>query len=396
MIKDVLSYLDSSKLLHAPNYVVAAVLLLGACTIQLAYQVYRSRQFPHLLQLINHYFPFRGWLSKSALVDIGMYLMSRFVFRLVAISGDVLILLVAPAIIFAATFLGLPHANHSFGMIDIVICGIVLALLYDLGDFVAHYLMHRTPFLWEVHKVHHSATFLSPVTAFRSHPFEPYLYMLFHSLTVAPAVAAIGLIYDVKLVDILLLMWAANAVAFVLVLQDLKHSHVHLSFGILDRVFVSPHMHQLHHSAKFEHWDKNIGNIFSLWDWMAGTAVRQDTRIPVEYGIGRGRAADAEYLGFYGVYLRPVVNMARMTFAALTGRPSTRTEYPLPTEPEIVGGAGVAAVRTAWSVASAPDSSAPLATLRRKGEELPGPGGGDFASTGTSAAIAQSRIKDPA
>ena len=46
----------------------------------------------------------------------------------------------------------------------------ILFLAYELGYWLNHYLSHRIAFLWEFHKVHHSATVLTPLTNFRVHP----------------------------------------------------------------------------------------------------------------------------------------------------------------------------------------------------------------------------------
>ena len=47
---------------------------------------------------------------------------------------------------------------------------VTLFLAYELGYWLNHYVPHRVPFLWEFHKVHHSATVLTPLTNFRVHP----------------------------------------------------------------------------------------------------------------------------------------------------------------------------------------------------------------------------------
>jgi len=57
-------------------------------------------------------------------------------------------------------------------------------------------------------------------------------------------------------------------------LQNFEHSHVVLSFGkTLDRVFYSPNLHKVHHSALPQHRDKNLGFTggLCLWDKLAGT-----------------------------------------------------------------------------------------------------------------------------
>ena len=45
------------------------------------------------------------------------------------------------------------------------------AVLGDFAVFYFHLLQHRIPFLWELHKVHHSAEVLTPLTVYRLHPF---------------------------------------------------------------------------------------------------------------------------------------------------------------------------------------------------------------------------------
>ena len=39
--------------------------------------------------------------------------------------------------------------------------------LWDFAATWAHYLQHRVPILWELHKVHHSAEVMTPITSGR-------------------------------------------------------------------------------------------------------------------------------------------------------------------------------------------------------------------------------------
>jgi Fatty acid hydroxylase superfamily len=96
----------------------------------------------------------------------------------------------------------------------------------------------------------------------------------------------------------------------ILVLDALRHSHFPVSFGVFDRVLLSPHMHQLHHGYKVEHWDKNFGNKLSIWDWWFGTMVapRRAEEIPV----GLGKPEEQEYTEIFGVYVLPLVKIARL------------------------------------------------------------------------------------
>jgi sterol desaturase/sphingolipid hydroxylase (fatty acid hydroxylase superfamily) len=49
---------------------------------------------------------------------------------------------------------------------------LALFLAYDLGFFFDHWLKHRVPALWELHKAHHSAEVLTPLVNFRIHPLD--------------------------------------------------------------------------------------------------------------------------------------------------------------------------------------------------------------------------------
>jgi sterol desaturase/sphingolipid hydroxylase (fatty acid hydroxylase superfamily) len=65
-----------------------------------------------------------------------------------------------------------------------------------------------------------------------------------------------------------------NAVVFLFNFAGvhLRHSHVRLSYGpFLDRILLSPTLHQTHHGCAPQHLGKNLGGMLSIWDWLAGT-----------------------------------------------------------------------------------------------------------------------------
>ena len=68
-----------------------------------------------------------------------------------------------------------------------VLLTIVLFLAYELGYWLHHYLCHRVPLFWEFHKVHHTANVLTPITAFRVHPVDTWLFVNVLALTVGAA-----------------------------------------------------------------------------------------------------------------------------------------------------------------------------------------------------------------
>ena len=103
------------------------------------------------------------WLSKSAKVDYS------FIF----FNGFIKVFIIAPFLIFGI-YIALdidrlfynifgPSAIHLSELQTIIFFTITITLLGDLLSYIVHYLMHRIPFLWRFHKVHHSATTLNPV-----------------------------------------------------------------------------------------------------------------------------------------------------------------------------------------------------------------------------------------
>ena len=58
--------------------------------------------------------------------------------------------------------------------------------------------------------------------------------------------------------------------------SNLRHSHIPLSFGFFEKLFISPKQHQIHHSQNISHFDKNYGVSLSIWDRLIGSLVTSD------------------------------------------------------------------------------------------------------------------------
>jgi sterol desaturase/sphingolipid hydroxylase (fatty acid hydroxylase superfamily) len=184
---------------------------------------------------------------------------------------------------------------------------IVIFIAYDFGRFVAHTLLHRIPALWEIHKVHHSAVVMTPMTAYRLHPFEIVIMS-------APAVLLTGAV-----------AWAFNrflgagisvyqflglhvVLAFLSFIDNLRHSPVWISYGaFLNRWIISPAHHQLHHSREELHYGCNVGFSLAIWDRMAGSLIVPSDK-PEVFALGLDEANDPKYTGIVSLYVRPVMD----------------------------------------------------------------------------------------
>ena len=152
-----------------------------------------------------------------------------------------------------------------------VIAGIIAL---DLFAYVAHVLLHKTPFAWRFHRVHHSDEAVDVTTAFRQHPGETIWRVLWQ----LPAIVLLGL--PLWIVAVYLTISAANA--------QLEHANIRVP-ETLDRrlrlLFVTPNMHKVHHSRLQPETDSNYANIFSVWDRLFGTYTRSVDFETLRYGL---------------------------------------------------------------------------------------------------------------
>lgn len=142
----------------------------------------------------------------------------------------------------------------------------------DFLRFTHHWLMHHVPVLWRLHEVHHSAHVLTPVTLFRIHPLESAMATLRNALSAGVAMGCFLFFFQAEAGAATLLGTAGFPLLFNLLGANLRHSHVALSFGAVERIFISPAQHQLHHSR--DHRNVNLGVSLAVWDWACGSLER--------------------------------------------------------------------------------------------------------------------------
>lgn len=185
---------------------------------------------------------------------------------------------------------------------------VVSLLAWDFGKYLAHYLTHKIPVLWEFHKVHHAAEVLTPISAFRAHPIDIMIDFFFRLLCSGVVGGAYAYLYPNGITELTILGF--NAVAFVVYywIAHLQHSHIALGYGRLSYLLVSPVMHQVHHSCEVQHWDRNFGFLFGLWDWMFRTIHVPHEGEPFRLGLPPG---SGEYKTIRQLYLAPFVAIAR-------------------------------------------------------------------------------------
>jgi len=183
----------------------------------------------------------------------------------------------------------------------------ILFLAFELAYWVDHWLMHRVPFLWHLHKVHHRAESLSLLTRARVHPLETIgfynLVALTTGLTAALLDQLLGRIdpYTIGGTNLLIMLFA-------IAITQLQHSHLWVGFGpFWGRLLLGPAHHQIHHSAHTNHFNKNFGSCLALFDRLFGTFHMPSTkRETLRFGVDD---AEAHPHGVRASLLTPVVSM---------------------------------------------------------------------------------------
>ncbi len=133
----------------------------------------------------------------------------------------------------------------------------IVFIIIDFASWASHVIRHKVPFLWHFHALHHAQSDMNLMTEFRIHPCD----LLAKTLTVS-------------FVFVLLLIPTQQALIYILLQKYylmFQHANIDISYGPLDRIFVSPRVHRLHHAIRPDLHDQNYGVYLSIWDTIFGT-----------------------------------------------------------------------------------------------------------------------------
>ena len=97
-----------------------------------------------------------------------------------------------------------------------------------------------------------------------------------------------------------------------LVQDALNHSHVPLSYGWFNRLWVGPLFHHVHHSADLKHRDKNFGGGVPVWDWLFGTMYLPDPDEALRLGLNDHEIGEANpHNTLRGYMVEPMMEFGR-------------------------------------------------------------------------------------
>ena len=270
--------LDPSKRLFWGCLLSSLLLASVAVTLQ-------ARRFDLRAQLAS-LFDRRYWLTTSTLEDIGFLFLNNAirVLVLVPILGSHLAMTLITGR-FLQAHLGDAPAWELPWFAIATIYALCFFVAEDASRFGLHCAMHRCPWLWRFHRVHHGARTLTPLTLFRQHPVEQILYYLRGTLVFGIVSGTFVWLFGRRLTTFDILGVDLLGFLFNVAGANLRHSHVWLSFGPLERWFVSPVQHQLHHSR--DHGNVNLGSYLAVWDRCLGTWAPAGPRRRLRFGLAK-------------------------------------------------------------------------------------------------------------
>ena len=164
-------------------------------------------------------------------------------------------------------------STNQFGVLNMIDLPIWVELLIAIvaldfsAQYLVHYLLHKVPFMWRFHMVHHSDTTVDATSATRHHPGDYAFREVFALIVIV--------LFGIPLAYYLLYRMATVFFTY------FTHANFYMPKKldkIISYVFVTPNMHKFHHHFEMPWTDTNFGNIFSIWDRMFGTLTYDDPK----------------------------------------------------------------------------------------------------------------------
>lgn len=172
-----------------------------------------------------------------------------------------------------------------------------LVATFFVRDFVqwwTHRLLHRSDFLWQFHKVHHSVEQMGFAAHLRFHWVETIVYNTIQYIPLA--------MMGIGLNDFFVVY------AFTTAVGHFNHSNIRLPLGPLKYVFNNPQMHIWHHAKELpeeRRYGVNFGLTLSCWDYIFGTAYIPKDGRDIPLGFDDVDEFPESFLGQITYGLRP-------------------------------------------------------------------------------------------
>ena len=160
----------------------------------------------------------------------------------------------------------------------------------DFAGYWVHRINHSINYFWNHHIIHHSSEEFNLACALRQSISN------FFSLTF------------IFLIPTAILGIPTEVITFLaplhLFAQYWYHTRLIGKLGFLEHIIVTPSHHRVHHAINKEYLDKNLSQIFIIWDKLFGTFQEELDDVPPVYGVKRPvRSWNPIYINFVHLFL---------------------------------------------------------------------------------------------
>lgn len=201
----------------------------------------------------------------------GFYMFFNFFIFTIAVSGIYKILgLLFAEVNITAKSLSIIDMSEWPLWLQLVVFFVVL----DFVQWFTHVLLHRYPFLWKFHKVHHSVKEMGFAAHLRYHWMENIFYK------------------PLKTIGVMILGGFQPEHAYLvhflaITIGHLNHANVKITWGPLKYIFNNPVMHLYHHASVLPDGKNgvNYGISLSLWDYIFKTNYIPEDSGTIEIGF---------------------------------------------------------------------------------------------------------------
>ena len=161
--------------------------------------------------------------------------------------------------------------HDHFALFDLkanAVSWVLLFLLTDLVWYWYHRCAHEINILWAAHIVHHQSEDFNYTVSARITVFQAFIRCLFWG--VLPFIG-----FPPEMITVFLLIHG--------IYPFFIHTQAIGKLGWIEKIFVTPSHHRVHHSSNENYLDKNYGDVLIIWDKMFGTFTEENEQ-PV-YGL---------------------------------------------------------------------------------------------------------------
>ena len=143
----------------------------------------------------------------------------------------------------------------------------------DFAGYWVHRINHSINYFWNHHIIHHSSEEFNLACALRQ-SISNFFSISFIFLI---PTAIIGVPPEVIAILAPLHLFA----------QYWYHTRLIGKLGLLEYIIVTPSHHRVHHAINNEYLDKNLSQVFIIWDKLFGTFQEELESVPPVYGVKR-------------------------------------------------------------------------------------------------------------